>query len=66
MMQTQTDYSGAIARNIPAEMAEIAREMGEGMTRIDLRNAGYTDAQIDKHAHDASVLFAKARNRRAA
>ncbi len=65
-MQTETEYSGAVARNIPAEMAEIARDMGEGMTRKDLRGAGFTDEQIDKHAHSAAVLLAKASNRRAA
>jgi hypothetical protein len=65
-METQTDYSGAIGRNIPAEMADIARDMGEGMTRADLRAAGFTDEQIDKHAHGAAVLLAKTTNRRAA
>lgn len=59
-MQTAIDtYNPVRVRNIPAEMADIAREKGEGITREDLRKAGFTDTQIDKHSHDASVLYAK-------
>ncbi|MBO9125485.1 MULTISPECIES: hypothetical protein [unclassified Rhizobium] len=65
-MQQETQYSGVVARNIAAEMADIARVMGESPTRADFRKAGFTDQQIDKHAHDASIIFAKASNRRAA
>jgi hypothetical protein len=65
MMQTQ-NYNPVRGRNIPAEMAKIAQEKGEGLTRKDLQGAGYTDAQIDRYAHDASVIYAQAASRHAA
>ena len=59
-MQTAlVPYNPVRVRNIAAEMAEIAREKGEGVTREDLQKAGYTKEQIEKHAHDASVLYAQ-------
>ncbi|MBB4277051.1 hypothetical protein [Rhizobium mongolense] len=62
----QQKYNPVIARNIPAEMAELARERGEGLTRRELREQGYTDEEIDRHHHDASILFARSSLRRVA
>jgi hypothetical protein len=47
-------------------MANHALERGEGLTRENYRALGYTDDQIDRHAHDASVLYAQQTNRYAA
>ncbi|NLS02297.1 hypothetical protein HGP14_02795 [Rhizobium sp. P32RR-XVIII] len=59
-------YNPIVARNIPAEMAELARERGEGLTKQDLLDHGYTDEEITRHSHDASVLFARSTLRRVA
>lgn len=64
-MQQQI-YNPVIARNIPAEMAELARERGEGVTRQELQKHGFTDEEIDRHYHDASILFARGSLRRVA
>lgn len=62
-MQT---YNPVRARNIAQEMASHAMERGEGLTRDDYRALGYTDEQIDRHAHDASVIYAQSSSRYAA
>lgn len=62
----QQKYNPVIARNIPAEMADLARERGEGLTRQELRDHGYTDEEIDRHSHDASIVFARSSLRRVA
>lgn len=64
-MQT-TAYNPVRARNIPQEMANHALDRGESLTRKDYRALGYTDQQIDRHAHDAAILYAQALNRVAA
>jgi len=65
-MHTATAYNPVRVRNIPLEMANHARERGEGLTRSEYKGLGYTDEQIDRHAHDASVLYAQSLNRVAA
>ncbi|HEY0120576.1 MAG TPA: hypothetical protein VGC14_02245 [Rhizobium sp.] len=65
-MQTAPAYNPVRARNIAQEMATHAVERGEGLTRDDYRALGYTDEQIDRHTHDASVLCAQQANRYAA
>jgi hypothetical protein len=65
-MQTATAYNPVRIRNIPQEMANHALERGEGLTRDNYRSLGYTDEQIDRHAHDAAVLYAHQTNRYAA
>ena len=66
MQSKQTPYSGLVARNIPAEMAELARERGQGLTRGELLQAGFTEEQIDKHWAAAAALLRTAENRVAA
>lgn len=62
-MQTQqhieAPYSGAIARNIAAEMADHARERGEGLTHAEYKRLGFTDDQIERNAHAAARLYAR-------
>ena len=65
-MQSAETYNPVRARNIPFEMATLAQEKGESVTRKDLQAAGFTDQQIDKHSHDAAILFAQGKTRHAA
>lgn len=53
-------------RNIPLEMANLAIEKGEGISRAELRREGFTDAQIDEYAHEAAILHAQRTTRRVA
>lgn len=53
-------------RNIAEEMANLAIEKGEGISRIDLKREGYTDEQIDAHSHQAAILHAERATRRVA
>lgn len=53
-------------RNIPLEMANLAIEKGEGISRIDLKREGFTDAEIDEFAHEAAILHAERITRRVA
>ncbi|MGY5812029.1 hypothetical protein ACXHXG_30555 [Rhizobium sp. LEGMi198b] len=59
-------YNPVRARNIAQEMADYARERGEGLTKADYLGLGYTEEQIIRHAHDASVLYAQSVQRVAA
>lgn len=65
VMQAQT-YNPVRGRNIPQEMADLARERGCGLTRKELNGEGYTDDQIDRHAAAAARLFANQSQRQAA
>jgi hypothetical protein len=65
-MQTATTYNPVRARNIAKEMADLARERGEGLTKDEYLRFGFTEEQINRHAHDASVLYAQSLNRVAA
>lgn len=65
-MQTATAYNPVRVRNIAREMANHALERGEGLTKDDYLGLGYTEEQITRHAHDASVLYAQSLNRAAA
>lgn len=53
-------------RNIAEEMANLAIEKGEGISRIDLKREGYTDEQIDAYSHQAAILHAERATRRVA
>lgn len=64
-MQTSA-YNPVRVRNIAQEMAEAARERGEGLTKADYLGLGFTEDQINRHAHDASVLYAQSLSRVAA
>lgn len=58
-MQTQP-YNPVRARDVAFEMASLQRERGESLTRADYRRElSLSDEQIDKHAHDAGVLFSR-------
>ncbi|RKD61685.1 hypothetical protein [Rhizobium sp. WW_1] len=63
-MQTAA-YNPVRARNIAREMAEAARERGESLTKGEFLRLGFTEEQITRHAHDASVLYAQSLNRAA-
>ncbi|MBZ5760254.1 hypothetical protein LAV84_06795 [Rhizobium sp. VS19-DR104.2] len=65
-MKSATPYNPVRARNIPFEMATLAQENGGSLTRQDLQATGYTDQEIDKHSHDAAVLYAQGKTRHAA
>lgn len=56
-MQTET-YNPVRARNIAQEMADLQRAHGEGVTREDLINAGFTNDQIDAYAANAARIAA--------
>ncbi|MDK4704306.1 hypothetical protein PH562_18785 [Rhizobium sp. CNPSo 4062] len=64
-MQTAA-YNPVRVRNIAQEMADLARERGEGLTKDEYMRQGFTEEQIARHAHDASVLYAQSLNRVAA
>ncbi|MGV1791023.1 hypothetical protein [Rhizobium sp. A37_96] len=64
-MQTAA-YNPVRARNIAQEMADFARERGEGLTRDEYLRLGFTEEQITRHSHDAAVLYAQSLNRMAA
>ncbi|OWV94243.1 hypothetical protein ATY81_12385 [Rhizobium sp. R72] len=64
-MQTQT-YPAAIARNIANEMADLALERREGLTRKDFRDLGYTDEQIDAYSQKAAHIHSRRAVRRVA
>ncbi len=53
-------------RNIPKEMAELARERGAGMTEAELRAEGFTKNEIAKHATEAAEMLRAAETARAA
>lgn len=53
-------------RNIPREMAELARERGVGMTEAELRAEGFTKDEIAKHATEAAEMLRTAETARAA
>ena len=53
-------------RNIPREMADLARERGVGMTEADLKAEGFTKGEIEKHAPKAAELLRAAESARAA
>ena len=53
-------------RNIPREMADLARERGVGMTEAELRAEGFTKDEIAKHATEAAELLRAAEIARAA
>ncbi|SEH51627.1 hypothetical protein SAMN05216228_100239 [Rhizobium tibeticum] len=65
-MQTQTPYPAAIGRNIANEMAEHARERGEGLTFKDYKRLGFTDAQIIRYSDEAAAIYARRAMRRVA
>jgi len=44
-------------RNIPREMADLARERGSGVTEAELRAEGFTKDEIEKHAPEAAELL---------
>jgi hypothetical protein len=56
-MQLAIAYTGLVARNIPFEMAQLALELGEGLTRTDLKRHGYTDKEIDRCWPQAAAIF---------
>ena len=58
-------YNPVRSRNIAQEMADAARERGESLTKKEFLRLGFTEAQIDRHARDASVLYAQSLNRAA-
>ncbi len=64
-MQTAA-YNPIRVRNIAQEMADLARERGEGLTKSEFLRLGFTEEQITRYAHDASVLYAQSLNRAAA
>ena len=64
-MQT-ANYNPVRVRNVAQEMAEAARARGEGLTKADYLGLGFTIEQIERHAHDAAVLYAQSQNRAAA
>ena len=53
-------------RNIPREMADLARERGVGMTEAELLAEGFTKYEIAKHATEAAELLRAAETARAA
>lgn len=66
-MQTQTaeSYNPVIARNIPLELAQIARERGEGQSRAAYKALGYTDDQLtESNIEKAAELYARLSERR--
>lgn len=65
-MQAQSEYNGVITRNIAAEMADHALERGQGLTRKEYKQLGYTDDQIDRNGDQAAVLYQRASLRRVA
>ncbi|MBB3315139.1 hypothetical protein FHT77_000981 [Rhizobium sp. BK181] len=62
-MQTQT-YPAAVARSIAHEMADLALERGEGMTRKDFQDLGYTNEQIDSYSKQAAQIHSRLSVRR--
>jgi hypothetical protein len=65
-MRSQSAYTGTIARSIAAEMADHARDRGEGMTYAEYKRLGYTDEQIVRNAPQAAILYAQHSIRRIA
>lgn len=53
-------------RNIPREMADLARERGGGMTEYELKAEGFTRDEIEKHAPKAAEILRAAESARAA
>ncbi|NTI86009.1 hypothetical protein G6L87_02905 [Agrobacterium rhizogenes] len=53
-------------RNIPREMADLARERGVGITEAELLAEGFTKYEIAKHATEAAELLRAAETARAA
>ncbi|MBW9113132.1 hypothetical protein JNB88_05655 [Rhizobium cauense] len=64
-MQTQT-YPAVVARSIAHEMADLALERGEGLTRKDFQDLGYTDEQIDAYSQQAAQIHSRRSIRRVA
>jgi hypothetical protein len=65
-MQPAGTYNPIRVRNIPQEMADLARERGGGFTEADLRAEGFTKDEITKHAGKAAEMLRAAENARAA
>ena len=65
-MRTAAAYNPVRVRNIAKEMADLARERGEGLTKDEYLRLGFTEEQVNRHAHDASVIYAQSLNRVAA
>lgn len=65
IMQTASAYNPIRIRNVPQEMAELARERG-GMTEADLKAEGFTKDEIARHAPKAAELLRAAEIARAA
>lgn len=53
-------------RNIAEEMANLAIEKGEGISRIELKREGFTEEQIDAFADQAAIIHAERITRRVA
>lgn len=53
-------------RNIAAEMIDLARERGEGLTRDELIRIGYTPEQIDANKDDVSAALLQMQHQAAA
>lgn len=58
--------SKTTTRNIPEEMANLAIERGEGVSRAELKRAGFSEEQIDAFSDQAAVIAAERATRRVA
>jgi len=47
-------------------MADLALERGEGLTRKDFQDLGYTDEQIDAYSQQAAQIHSRRSIRRVA
>ncbi len=53
-------YNPVHARNIPLELAQIALERGEGQSKAQFKQLGYTDEQLsDENIARAAELYAR-------